>query len=139
MEQQEHVRAYYDEDDASRRMKTFANAVFTIPSNSTDEMAPFEGPLADALPSKAHLQRLESGAVAKVRGRELIDPCAPQLALELTPACPAEDVAHLCHAATRCWPAAERGGCGCTRSDRGWGRCDDEDEPQHWSADASCG
>eukprot|EP00892_Ulva_mutabilis_P005116 jgi/Ulvmu1/2977/UM015_0017.1 len=65
VEQQEHLRAFYDAGDASRRTKTFANAVFTIPSNSREEMDPFEGPLADILPSKAHMQRLERGTVAK--------------------------------------------------------------------------
>lgn len=67
VEQQEHLRAFYSEHDPSKRTQTFANAVFTIPTDSKDEMAPFGGPLADLLPRKAHLQRLERGAVAKVR------------------------------------------------------------------------
>ena len=69
VEQQEHVQAFYDEDDPSRRTKTFANAVFTIPSNSNHELSPFGGPIADLLPAKAHQQRLERGALAKVRSR----------------------------------------------------------------------
>lgn len=75
--QQEHVRAFYDEDDPSKQSKTFANAVFTIPSNSKEELAPFEGPRADLLPCKARLHRLERGGVVKVRPGDLAP--APRL------------------------------------------------------------
>jgi hypothetical protein len=69
--EEEHLEAFYEATDTSRRRVEFANASFMIGTDSIDELPDFGGQVDAALAGFARHQALNRGVHARVRSLKI--------------------------------------------------------------------